>query len=181
MYFVALVAARLVLKWFYSNVRSILAPVRAFRDDRLALLAVDDSLRTGVLNRCADMQRALISGHPYASFFAAPRPATVESCGEASSKYLNYVDVAIAAIIGLQIAGVVVSIIKYQCCERRGEAHEDAFPSPPSPPESPPPSDRALKKNNADVDDLATKTVEPATLRQRKIPVVYGSSDNMDV
>lgn len=176
MYFVALVAARLVLKWLHSNVQSLLAPVRAFRDERLALLALDDSLRTGVLNRCADMQRTLISGHWYASFFAAPRPATVESCGEASDQYLNYVDMTIAAIIGVQIVGVVVSVVRYQCCER-GEAHEDAFPSPPTPPESPPPTDRALKEKNAD--DDATKTAEPATLRRRKVPVVY--NENMDV
>lgn len=179
MYFVALVAARLLLKWFYSNVQDLLSPVRAFRDERMALLALDESLKSSVLNRCADMQKTLLSGHSYASFFAEDHPVTVESCGEASRQYLNYVDMAIAAVIGVQVLGLVVSAIKYQFCEQR-DAYEDAFPSPPTPPESPPPTDRALKEKTAGNDAVATKTADVAeTLRKRKTPVVY--SDNMDV
>ena len=139
MYLAGLVILRCILKWFQRSVHQSLSSVRTFRDERMDMVAVDNTFYSDVLSRCLDMQKEIISKNMFHRFFIKTSPKKIDSCGETSNPFLFYVDIAIGIIITLQIISIFC-----QC--RRTQKTPPAFPSPPTPPDSPPPSDKSLRK-----------------------------------
>jgi len=161
MYLAGLVIFRFFLKWFQKNIHAALSPVRIFRDDRLAMIEVDNTFYSDILSRCVDMQKEVASKNYFSRFFMKI-PNKLEACGETSNAMLFYVDIGICCIIAMQMAVIF--------CHCKKKEHPPAFPSPPTPPHSPPPTDKKLRKENKK---------EETTTGLRKRPVVYNT--NMDV